>query len=65
MNDLDAIRNFFQEYILGNCEYSSLISPVIFPLNELCKKYNGFKDLHIHLNGISDMDTVWQTLLCE
>lgn len=65
MNDLDAIRNFFQEYILGNCEYSSLISPDIFPLNELCKKYNGFKDLHIHLNGISEMDTVWQNLLCE
>ena len=65
MNDLDAIRNFFQEYILGNCEYSSLISPNIFPLNELCKKYNGFKDLHIHLNGISEMDTVWQNLLCE
>lgn len=65
MNDLDAIRNFFQEYILGNCEYSSLISPDIFPLNELCKKYNGFKDLHIHLNGISEMDTVWQNLLYE
>lgn len=65
MNDLDAIRNFFQEYILDNCEYSSLISPDIFPLNELCKKYNGFKDLHIHLNGISEMDTVWQNLLCE
>jgi len=65
MNDLTRIREFYQEYILYNCEYSSIISPDIFPLDELCEKYNGFKDLHIHLNGISEMDTVWQNLLCE
>lgn len=63
--DLNGIKEFFYEYILSNCKYTALISPNILPLDELCKENNGLYDLHIHLNGISEMDAVWQNLLYD
>lgn len=63
--DLNGIKEFFYNYILSNCKHTALLSPNILPLDELCKENNGLYDLHIHLNGISEMDAVWQNLLYD
>ena len=62
---LNGIKEFFYNYILSNCKHTALLSPNILPLDELCKENNGLYDLHIHLNGISEMDAVWQNLLYD
>lgn len=59
------IRRIYAEYILRNCKYTSLLSPDIKPINALFVQEEGFSDLHVHLNGITEMDAVWQNLLYD
>lgn len=61
----ENIRTVFSDYILPNCKYTVLLSPEIKPVKDLFENSNGFNDLHVHLNGVTEMDGVWQNLFYE
>lgn len=46
-----------------NIKHTALLSPDISELNEQKKYSKGFNDLHIHLNGSTETDIVWQDAL--
>lgn len=60
--NVETIRKNFSDYILPNCKYTVLLSPRIKPVQDLFEVNEGFNDLHIHLNGVTEMDGVWQNL---
>lgn len=47
----------------SNVKYTALLSPDIPELREQKKVSGGFNDLHIHLNGSTETDVVWQDAL--
>ena len=47
----------------NNIRYTALLSPHIAELEALRKREGGFNDLHIHLNGTTETDVVWQDAL--
>lgn len=47
----------------SNIKYTALLSPDIPVLREQKKESGGFNDLHIHLNGSTETDIVWQDAL--
>lgn len=55
--------SFYNQYIAPNLGNTSLIPPYISQLEELKKENNGFNDLHIHLNGTIETDSVWLDIL--
>ena len=55
--------SFYNQYIAPNLGNTSLIPPYISQLEELKKENNGFNDLHIHLNGTMETDSVWLDIL--
>lgn len=59
------IREYFHEYIVPNARNTSLLSPDCIPLKNFFKENGGFYDLHIHINGITEPDAVWQNLLSD
>lgn len=61
----ENIRAVFSDYILPNCKYTVLLSPEIKSVKDLFENINGFNDLHVHLNGITEMDGLWQNLFYE
>lgn len=63
--DRQEIQNIFSSYILKNSRYTALVSPNIKPLDNFVEQNKGFYDLHIHLNGITESDAVWQSFLSD
>lgn len=57
------IREYCKKYILPNVRFTALPYPYIPEIKHLVDKNNGFHDLHIHLNGSTETDIVWQELL--
>lgn len=55
--------SFYNQYIAPNLGNTSLIPPYISQIEELKKENNGFNDLHIHLNGTMETDSVWLDIL--
>ena len=55
--------SFYNQYFAPNLGNTSLIPPYISQLEELKKENNGFNDLHIHLNGTMETDSVWLDIL--
>ncbi|MBF1627162.1 MAG: hypothetical protein HXO47_08485 [Prevotella sp.] len=55
--------SFYNQYIAPNLGYTSLIPPYIAQLEELKRKNAGLNDLHIHLNGTMETDSVWLDIL--
>lgn len=55
--------SFYNQYIAPNLRNTSLISPYISQLEDLKKESHGFNDLHIHLNGAMETDSVWLDFL--
>ena len=55
--------SFYNLHIAPNLRYTSLIPPYIPQLEELKKEQHGFNDLHIHLNGTMETDSVWLDIL--
>lgn len=62
---IENIRAVFSDYILPNCKYTTLLSPEIKSVKDLFENNKGFNDLHVHLNGVTEMDGVWQNLFYE
>lgn len=59
------LREYFHSYIVPNTRNTSLLSPDCIPLKNFFKENGGFYDLHIHINGITEPDAVWQNLLSD
>lgn len=55
--------SFYNQSIAPNLRYTSFVSPYIRQMEDLKRKYNGFCDLHIHLNGTIETDSVWLDVL--
>lgn len=61
--EISEIREYCVKTILPNVRYTALPHPYIPEIEHLVKKQNGFHDLHIHLNGSTETDIVWQDLI--
>lgn len=61
--EISTIQDYFQKYICPNTRNTALLSPECIPLRHFFEEKQGFYDLHIHLNGITETDSVWQNLL--
>lgn len=57
------ITEFFNKYILPNTKYTALLRPRIKPVDSFFEEIGGFNDLHIHLNGTVETDSVFQDIL--
>ncbi|NMA74705.1 MAG: hypothetical protein GX963_11200 [Bacteroidales bacterium] len=62
---IEAIRKYFMEYILPNTRYTALPYPYIPQVENYLKEKNGLHDLHMHLNGSTEVDVAWQDFLSE
>ena len=62
-SSFEEIREYCKRYILPNVRFTALPYPYIPEIKHIVDKYNGFHDLHIHLNGSTETDIVWQHLL--
>lgn len=62
-NDSYELQAFYNKYILVNFRHTALPSPDVGPLHEFCEKSDGFHDLHMHLNGATEVDVIWQDYL--
>jgi hypothetical protein len=62
INDIGS-HSFYNQVIAPNLGNTSLIPPYIPQLEELKKESHGLNDLHIHLNGTVETDTLWLDFL--
>lgn len=58
-----GIIEYFNEYILPNTKYTALPYPYIPQIENYIKEKQGFHDLHMHLNGSTEVDIAWQDFL--
>ncbi len=61
-NDLSKLKIFFNNVLVPNVN-NSLIIPPFLPQMEAKIKEAGLYDLHLHLNGSTETDIVWQSFL--
>lgn len=61
--DISDIREYCIKTILPNVRYTALPYPYIPEILYLLDQQHGFHDLHIHLNGSTETDVVWQDLM--
>ena len=59
----DNIFQYYDTYLLPNSRYTAIPSPRIQQLDHLVKEQNGLHDLHMHLNGATETDVIWQDYL--
>jgi adenosine deaminase len=61
-HDVMQIAEFMKTYIEPNTRHSCLPAPH-YPILERLRQTKGFSDLHLHLNGVTEIDTAWQLFL--
>lgn len=59
------IIDYFNEYILPNAKYTALPYPYIPQIENYIEEKCGLHDLHMHLNGSTEVDIAWQDFLRE
>lgn len=55
--------DYMRTIVAPNVKYTALLPPDFSKLREICQQFGGFNDLHIHLNGSTETDLVWQDAL--
>lgn len=58
-----GIIEYFNERILPNVKFTALPYPYIPQIENYIKEKRGFHDLHMHLNGSTEVDIAWQDFL--
>lgn len=58
-HEIVSNSGFIDKYISCNVKHTSLLSPYVKYVDEM----GGFDDLHIHLNGSTETDVLWQFFL--
>lgn len=62
--EIDNCPNYYMRTVLApNVKHTALLPPASSKLREKCRQFGGFNDLHIHLNGSTETDLVWQDAL--
>lgn len=59
----DNYEDYLNRHLSPNVRHTVLFSPNIESLQMLKHRHGGFNDLHIHLNGATETDIVWQDAL--
>lgn len=62
-DDDQDLLEYYTKYILPNFRYTALPYPYIPQLEHYISDKNGLHDLHMHLNGSTEIDIVWQAML--
>lgn len=62
---LQGVRSFFWKYIVPNFKHTAIARSRIIALDTFFDKTGGADDLHIHLNGITESDAEWQSLVTD
>lgn len=62
---LVGCRKYFHEYIQPNFTCTALPHPYIPQLEHYISANGGLCDLHMHLNGTTETDLIWQDLLFD
>lgn len=60
---LIAAYSFYDGVDISDIQHTALLSPYIKELENIKKANLGFNDLHIHLNGSTETDILWQDAL--
>ncbi len=55
----DHLRDYIENYILPNGGFTALPTPFLPDLQALLRDEHGLSDIHIHLNGTTEVDHVW------
>lgn len=61
--DIAEMREYCIKTILPNVKHTALPYPYIPEIEYIVNQHQGFHDLHIHLNGSTETDIVWQDLM--
>jgi len=61
--DWGYLQVYYTEYILPNFKYTALPYPFIPQLDLYVEEQKGLHDLHMHLNGSTETDVIWQEIL--
>lgn len=62
LHDTSRLGDFIDTY-LSPFQFTALLFPYLPTLNKLMKEEAGLNDLHIHLNGTTETDVLWNYLL--
>jgi hypothetical protein len=58
-----SVNNYYLKYLKPNFLHTAIPHPHIEGLNILVRQKFGFHDLHVHLNGATEADIIWQDFL--
>ncbi|MDL2296898.1 hypothetical protein LJC68_03365 [Bacteroidales bacterium OttesenSCG-928-B11] len=61
--DVADITNYIETYISKNTRYTAILPPYIDNFETFIGDNKGVNDLHIHLNGSTETDVIWQDAL--
>lgn len=64
-NTSAELIEYCNRYIIPNTKYTALPYPYIPQIKEYLKEKCGLHDLHMHLNGSTEIDIAWQDFLVE
>jgi hypothetical protein len=64
-NSQNELIEYCNNYIMPNAKYTALPYPYIPQIKEYIKEKRGLHDLHMHLNGSTEIDIAWQDFLTE
>lgn len=62
---LTGCRSYYHDYIRPSFTYTALPHPYIPQLEHYITANGGLCDLHMHLNGTTETDLIWQDLLFD
>jgi len=63
--DHSDLKKYFEKHVLPNTKYTAMPSAHIPSLEGIVSANDGLHDLHMHLNGSMETDTVWQDYLYQ
>ncbi len=61
--DKASLNVFMKDFLVPNLSFTAIPSPYILDLQHILESTGGFCDLHIHLNGATETDVLWQYAL--
>lgn len=59
------LREYMYDVLKPNMYYTAIPAPFFPELDSLMKETGGFNDLHLHLNGATETDVLWQHILMD
>lgn len=60
---INDIADYIENHISKNAKHTAILSPYIENFETFIENNEGVNDLHIHLNGSTETDVIWQSTL--